>query len=361
MKKKSMNIPIFIPHLGCPNDCVFCNQRHISGVEKEQQNEQQLRHQIECYLETGKERKDIEIAFFGGSFTGIDVEIQKFYLEIGKEYVEKYQLKGIRMSTRPDYISKEILSFLSDYPVSAIELGVQSMDEQVLKHSKRNHTVEDVYQAVNYIRQYPIELGLQVMVGLPKDTYETFLETIQKMIALQPETLRIYPTLVIQNTELDVLYKQGKYEPLTVEEAVVHVGNVLPLIYQAGIQVIRIGLQANEGLNTGAYIAGPYHPAFGELVSDYCLYQEIVQKMNVYQREIRQYNGDVNLVISGNKKMYQRLMGHRRKNYENICRFFQEHFEKNVMFKIDLSLKNNEVVVSYGQESKLCGMILNKV
>jgi histone acetyltransferase (RNA polymerase elongator complex component) len=336
-----MNIPIFIPHLGCPNDCVFCNQRHISGEQAEQREEQMLRNKIEAYLDTGIQKSDIEIAFFGGSFTGIDVEIQTFYLDIATEYVKKYHLKGIRMSTRPDYISIDILEFLSQYPISAIELGVQSLDQDVLDLSKRNHRVQDVYNAVDLIRKYKIEVGLQVMLGLPGDTAETFEKTMEKVIQIQPKTLRIYPTLVIQHTELEALYKRGDYVPISLEEAVLQVANVLPKIIQAKIKVIRIGLQANEELNTNAFVAGPYHPAFGELVMDQCIFKEVMTFLETHKEVIRTF--DSRIILCGNQASIQRLIGHKKKNKEKLVDFLKEKMDKRLEYRVNPDIQTGEI------------------
>ena len=343
-KNRTMNIPIFIPHLGCPNDCVFCNQRHISGEQSEQCDEHMLRNKIEAYLDTGIQKSDIEIAFFGGSFTGIDSETQAFYLDIATEYVKKHQLKGIRMSTRPDYISTDILEFLIQYPISAIELGVQSLEQQVLDRSKRNHKVEDVYKAVSLIRDYGIELGLQVMLGLPGDHWDTFTETIKKVIEIQPKTLRIYPTLVIQHTELADLYQRGDYEPVSLEEAVRQVANILPQTIEAKIKVIRIGLQANEELNTEALIAGPYHPAFGELVIDQCVYNEWIKVINNQKDIICKLKRQI--FLCGNAATIQRLIGHKKKNQEKIALFFAKKLNKEMKYKVNHGLKNGEIHIS---------------
>lgn len=327
---KTMNIPIFIPHNGCPNDCVFCNQRSISGV-KESEELEEVRRFIEESIESSNGRHDIEIAFFGGSFTGLERSMQKAYLDLGKEYVDKYKLKGIRMSTRPDYISEDIIEFLSAYPVTAIELGVQSLNIEVLKATKRNHSVEDVAIAVRLIKDAGIELGLQMMVGLPKDCLTYVRETMEQVIAYEPKTIRIYPTLVIKNTELELMYNKGGYQPLSLSEAIDQVALILPEFIANDITILRVGLQANEGLNSGDYIAGPYHPAFKELVMDKIIYKQVIKEMNklnihlhsqgelvdinnnkLEQPSDNSYKKDV--IISANSKMYNRLIGHKKNN-----------------------------------------------
>lgn len=308
--KKKMIIPIFVSHQGCPNDCVFCNQKRITGV-KDVFDESQIRHHIESYLEGSNGDKRVEIAFFGGSFTGIHPLIQKKYLDLASEYITKYQLEGIRLSTRPDYISEEILRLLSQYPVKAIELGVQSLDQEVLETSKRNHTVEDVYRAVEYIKKTPIELGLQMMIGLPKDTLHKSIKTAQKIIAMKPHTTRIYPTVIMKDTELETMYYKGIYQPLSLDEGIAWTSQILPLFYEAGITVLRVGLQASEEVDLGkGIVAGPYHPAFRQLVEE--------KMLNEFVLKIYEENGKKPLIIYANQKMYQSLIGHKRKYLNHI-------------------------------------------
>lgn len=308
--KKKMIIPIFVSHQGCPNDCVFCNQKRITGV-KEVFDEKQIRYHIESYLEGFKRDKVVEIAFFGGSFTGISPVLQKKYLELAAKYIKKYQLDGIRLSTRPDYINEEILKLLSQYPVKAIELGVQSLDEEVLKASRRNHTVEDVYKAVRYIKKTPIELGLQMMIGLPKDTLEKSIQTAKKIIAMSPHTTRIYPTVIMRDTALEKMYYKGIYQPLSLDEGIIWTSKILPLFYEADITVLRVGLQASEEVDLGkGVVAGPYHPAFRQLVEEKMLHEFILK--------IYEDNEKKPLSIYANQKMYQSLIGHKRKYLNSI-------------------------------------------
>jgi len=304
-KKKTMNIPIFIPHFGCPNDCVFCNQRKISGKNQLDQLDE-IRTFIIDSIETIGCRKDVEIAFFGGSFTGLDRNVQKAYLELAREMVLKYELKGIRMSTRPDYIDEGVMNFLSAYPVTSIELGVQSMDEEVLKASKRNHRVEDVWHAVHVIKKYPISLGLQMMLGLPGDTPDKSMETAKKLVSMEPDTVRIYPTLVIKETELEALYYRKLYRPMELKEAIELCGDILECFNNHQIQVIRVGLQANDGLNSDHLIAGPYHPAFKELVMDDLVYRRVMETIKK--------NRLSKTTIYSNHRMYPRCIGHKQLN-----------------------------------------------
>ena len=216
--KKQYIIPIFVPHLGCPNECIFCNQRKISGQLKNV-TEQEVRDTIETYLDMFKEKKTYkEVAFFGGSFTGIDIALQDTLLGVAYEYVKKKQIDGIRISTRPDYINRETLKRLKKFKVKTIELGVQSTNDYILKRSKRGHTYQDVKRASRLIRFYGFTLGHQMMVGLPESTRLDELNTAKDLAKLKPKIVRIYPVLVIKDTELEVEYKRGEYVPLELKE-----------------------------------------------------------------------------------------------------------------------------------------------
>ena len=262
MKKRI--IPIFVPHRGCPHDCIFCNQKKITGVSTDITKED-VRNIIEEYLQTIDKDASIEIAFFGGSFTAIDIDIQKDLLSVAREYVEKNIIDDIRLSTRPDCINDEILTMLKEYRVSIIELGVQSLDDRVLIDSVRGHSDEDVFKSANLIKSYGIKLGLQMMTGLPSDTEEKCIYTAKKFIELKPDCVRVYPTLVVRDTGLEKLLNESKYSPFTLEQSIDIVKKVLVLFYINNINVIRVGLQATEDIAIGKEVlAGPYHPAYRE-------------------------------------------------------------------------------------------------
>jgi histone acetyltransferase (RNA polymerase elongator complex component) len=228
MKKRI--IPIFVPHRGCPHDCIFCNQKKITGVSTDITKED-VRNIIEEYLQTIDKDASIEIAFFGGSFTAIDIDIQKDLLSVAREYVEKNIIDDIRLSTRPDCINDEILTMLKEYRVSIIELGVQSLDHRVLIDSVRGHSDEDVFKSANLIKSYGIKLGLQMMTGLPSDTEEKCIYTAKKFIELKPDCVRVYPTLVVRDTGLEKLLNESKYSPFTLEQSIDIVKKVLVLFY----------------------------------------------------------------------------------------------------------------------------------
>ncbi len=260
------NIPIFVPHEGCPFDCIFCNQRKITGRDTTANREDVFRV-IEEHLKTlPSGEKHVEAAFFGGSFTGISAEKQEELLSVAKEFLDRGEIHGIRLSTRPDYISAEILDRLKKYGVTTIELGVQSMDEEVLLASKRGHTKEDVKRAAKLVKKYGFSLGLQMMTGLPGDTEEKSIKTAKEIIKLKPDIVRIYPTLVLKETKLCECYEKGEYSPQTLEEAVSVCKKLIPMFERKGIRVIRVSLATTEEIRDGgSVIAGPYHPAFREL------------------------------------------------------------------------------------------------
>lgn len=257
---------MFIPHLGCPNDCVFCDQRTISGVSGFSLDS--VRGNIENALATLKgSGRTAEIAFFGGSFTGIDRGLMVSLLDLAEEYVKTGDVSGIRMSTRPDYISDEIIDVIGKYTLSEVELGVQSMSDEVLTASRRGHTAEDTEKAFALLNSADIPFVGQMMVGLPGSTENDEVYTARRICELGAEGCRIYPTVVFKNTRLAVMAERGDYIPLTVEEAVKRSADVLEVFVHHGVKCLRIGLQDSENLHdTQKCYAGPVHPALGELV-----------------------------------------------------------------------------------------------
>lgn len=315
--KKEYIIPIFVPHLGCPNDCTFCNQKKISGQTKNVKAED-VKNTIEYYLNNFKDdNKYIEVAFFGGSFTGIDVDKQKELLSVAYEYIKNKKIDSIRISTRPDYINKEILKMLKSYGVKTIELGVQSTNDYILNKSKRGHTFEDVKKASKLIRKNGFILGHQMMVGLPESTRQDEINTAKDLINLKPKIVRIYPVLVIKGTQLEKDYESGEYTPLTVEQAVETAKDLLVLFNKKKINVIRIGLQnTNEITDPNSkksqVVAGPYHPAFRQLVESRLWYDNITN-------EIKKVNSNVtHIQIDVNPSDINNAVGHKRINIEKI-------------------------------------------
>ena len=268
MAKKKVIIPIFIPHKGCPFDCIFCNQKSISGETKDVTTDD-IRNTIDTFLQTIDRKLVPEVAFYGGSFTGIDINEQTKFLECVYQYIKDGRVSSIRLSTRPDYISHDILMNLKKYGVSTIELGVQSLNPVVLKLSHRGHTVSDVENAVKLIKEYGFSLGIQTMVGLLGDTRESAINTAKQVVKIKPDCVRIYPTMVIKNTYLGTLLKQGKYVPLTLEEAISICVDLCEIYYKNGINVIRIGLQPTDNITDGKdVLGGPFHPSMRQLVEE---------------------------------------------------------------------------------------------
>ncbi len=261
-------IPVFIPHRGCPNDCVFCNQKAITARSADVTPED-VKKLIERYMPTlrGRGLKTIEVAFFGGSFTGIPMEEQSAFLAVAKEYKDAGLIDKIHMSTRPDYIDKSILDNLASFDADTIELGVQSFSPEVLAASNRGHTVEAVYRACDLIKEYGFELGIQLMIGLPEDTKERCLFSAAETVRIAPSIARLYPTIVLNDTELYNMYRAGSYTPLTTDEAVDITKDMYRMLDDAGINIIRVGLKSTDLITEGGEIQGhTFHPAFRQLV-----------------------------------------------------------------------------------------------
>lgn len=332
--KKQYIIPVFIPHLGCPNDCSFCNQKSISGKTKMPTKDEVISI-IESNLKSFKEENAyIEIAFFGGSFTGIDVDKQKEYLEIANEYVKNKKVDGIRLSTRPDYINKEILKMLKKYNVKTIELGVQSTNDYILKRCYRGHTFADVKKASKLIRWYGFNLGHQMMVGLPESTKLDEIRSAKDLIKLKPKMVRIYPVLVIKGTKLEKELEIGEYKPLTVLQAVERCKELMYLFNKKNIQVIRVGLQNTDeitspGSKNSEVVAGPFHPAFGQLVYDSIWFDSIVDKIKKINDKVKEVKLKVNFVDMNN------AIGHKKSNITRI----KETYDVNVTVEVDNSIK----------------------
>lgn len=335
--KKEYIIPIFVPHLGCPNACVFCNQTKITGKQK-QVTAQEVKDTIDEYLKSFKDPENkVEVAFFGGSFTGIEEEKQNELLEAAYEYVKNGQVDSIRISTRPDYIDRAILKRLKKYKVKTIELGVQSTNNYVLARAKRGHTFEDVKKASKLIRHHGFVLGHQMMVGLPESTALDEINTAKDLIKLKPKIVRIYPVLVIKKTELEEEYQKGEYEPLSVTQAVERCKEIANLFNKDKIHIIRIGLQNTEEITDpknekSEVVAGPYHPAFRQLVEGNLWYDAIVS-------EIKKYNMKVKVVeIKANPEDINNIIGHKKENMKRL----KELYDVDVNLRLDDSVKNGK-------------------
>ena len=267
-------IPVFIPHAGCPHQCIFCNQKTISG-EKEN-GLAAARQQIEKYRKWTKNNPANEIAFYGGSFTALPIEFQEELLKLGNYYRKMGLVGNLRLSTRPDYIDDKEISLLKYYNVATVELGVQSFDDKVLALAERGHKAACVFTAGKALKTAGITLGLQLMVGLPSQNQDSLRKTLRAAVELKPTLARIYPLLVIKETPLATLFLQNKYKPLSLETAVEQTYFLYKGLMEAGIKVIRMGLQPDAELcKAGNILAGPFHPAFGELVKSYAYYLQV--------------------------------------------------------------------------------------
>ena len=271
------NISIFVPHKGCPNDCSFCNQRAISG-QTVSATAIDVEKAVLTALEYNIDPKNTEIAFFGGSFTAIEREYMCSLLTAAKHFLDTHSFAGIRVSTRPDAIDKDVLETLKNYGVTAIELGAQSMDDDVLLANRRGHTSDDVRRASALIKEYGFQLGLQMMTGLYKSDFQKDMQTAREIIKLQPNTVRIYPTVVLKNTHLGSLYDKGEYVAPTADESVPLCAELLQMFENEGIRVIKLGLHSSETVESDM-LGGGYHPAFRELCEGYIYLQKILEKL----------------------------------------------------------------------------------
>ena len=277
---KQTNLSIFIPHKGCPNTCSFCNQRFISGSGRAPSPDEVraiLAGQVNILAQSGLKA---EIAFFGGSFTAVDKEYRRALLYAASEYVKEFpeQYAGIRCSTRPDCIDENILNELMLYGVTAVELGAQSMNDEVLGANLRGHTAEDVRRASRLIKSYGIELGLQMMTGLYKDKPSFCIETAREFAELKADTVRIYPTVILKGTMLDELRKQGFYDSFSFEDTVDLCAELLLFFEEKNIPVIRLGLHASEGVEE-QMTGGVYHQALGEIVKSRIMLMRMREQM----------------------------------------------------------------------------------
>ncbi len=266
MTPKRRIIPIFVPHLGCPHACVFCNQKRISGALSPAEPEDVIR-QITEGLEKTEKGTEVEAAFYGGSFTAIPPGEQEALLGAALPFLRSGELSSIRLSTRPDCIDEETLARLKYFGVETVELGVQSMKKEVLEASERGHTPQDAEKAARLIKDAGFKLILQMMTGLPGDTPEFSVYTAEKLAEMKPDGVRIYPTVIIKDTPLYDMWRAGKYKEHTVEEAAELCARLLDIFEAAGIPVIRLGLNPTEELSGGAAAGGAYHPAFGEIAA----------------------------------------------------------------------------------------------
>ncbi len=368
--KKHAIIPIFIPHLGCPNDCVFCNQRKITA-RLTAPDAASVRATIEEWLSTLEpqrltscasndgcdspcanksgcdeevKRKNgleaIEIAFYGGSFTGLSIEEQSVYLSVAKEFLDAGRVDGIHLSTRPDYIDQEILDNLKKYGVKTIEIGVQSFDDEVLAKSQRGHTAADVYAAAEMIKANGFALGIQLMIGLPGDSLGSCIYSAKETAKIGPSLARLYPTIVLDDTKLLEMYQSGEYQALTREEAVTRTKEMYKILRDAGIYIMRVGLKSTdliggENGDGGAINGGTYHPAFRQLVESAIARDEIEPLLDkIPGGKVRVYSSPA---------WFSNLIGNCG---ENKKRWAAKYPALDIKFCVDNSLADGEFRVS---------------
>lgn len=324
---KKGNISVFVPHIGCPRKCSFCNQNTITGSCSAPAPDD-----VKAAVETALLRADYEyeIAFFGGSFTAIDRSYMLSLLEAAKLYVESGKIKGIRCSTRPDAIDDEILSVLKAYGVTAIELGAQSMNDSVLSANLRGHTADDVRNAARLIKEYGFELGLQMMTDLYLSAPETDLESAKEIIKLNPDTVRIYPTVTLRNTYLEKLMLEGKYTPSTIESTVSLCAQLVPMFNDKGIRIIRLGLHASDDVKKNM-LGGGYHESLGEMVWSRILLNQILENPP----------GEYTAYI--NEKTVSKLKGNKKSNITAL-----ENAGYNIKIIYNNSLSANELRLKNG-------------
>lgn len=320
---KKYNVSIFVPHLGCPNNCSFCNQKSISG-KSVPPDEKDVIAACEIAKKTAPSNNG-EIAFFGGSFTAIERGYMLKLLKSAYPYVRDGFFKGIRISTRPDCIDGEVCRVLKKYGVTSVELGCQSMDDEVLRKNLRGHTARDVENAMGILKSFGFETGLQMMTGLYSSSFEKDVETAEKIILLKPDTVRIYPTVVLENTLLEEKYKSGRYRVMSLEDTTELVAKLLLMFDEAGIKVIRTGLHSGGNVEEG-YVAGAYHPAFKELCESRIYFERIVKQLeNIPAGEV---------VISVPTGAVSQAVGQKKQNKKIIEeKGYVVHFEEDAALK----------------------------
>ena len=322
--KKHAIIPIFIPHKGCPHACVFCNQNAITSRTADV-TPGDVRRTADEWLSTlsKMDLEEVELSFFGGSFTGIPLDEQSAFLAVAKEYKDAGKIDKIHLSTRPDYINKEILDNLKHYGADVIELGVQSMDDDVLRLSERGHTQEDVYRACKLIKSYGcFTLGIQLMIGLPGDTYDKCMESVRKTIEIGPEIARLYPTVIITQTKLYDMFRNGTYKPFSQDEMLRTVTDMYKALTGAGLNVIRVGLKASALINDSeeSRVAGDsYHPAFRQLVEGRIAREEVEELLS---KEGLNGASSCSIRISAGPDKFSAVIGHKAENKK----YFEEKY-----------------------------------
>lgn len=308
---RNANVSIFVPHEGCKNQCSFCNQRRISGTLEVPTPQDVQRIASDGIRTLGERVRNAQLAFFGGSFTAIPRGDMVSLLKAAAPFVGPDGFSGIRISTRPDAIDEKTLEILQQYHVEAVELGAQSMDDRVLTLNGRGHTAADVREASRLIREKGFSLGLQMMTGLPGDSDEGAWETVRQLAVLRPDTMRIYPTLVLEGTPLADWWREGIYQPPGLEETVRLCAELKAFLEDKGIRVIRMGLHAEESMQA-SLLAGPWHPAFGELCDGEIYFQKACAMLKGQEAG--------NYVLLTHPSCVSRIAGQHRRNLVRLSR-----------------------------------------
>lgn len=349
-QKKHAIIPIFIPHYGCGYDCVFCNQNKITGV-KSIPSYEEVEAKIDKWLSTLRPlseasfnyAKTVELAFYGGSFTGIPMEVQSSYLDIAKRYKELGRIDKIHLSTRPDYIDENILENLKRHSVDTIELGAQSFDDEVLMASKRGHDSKCTEKSAKLIKDYGFELGLQLMVGLPKDTLKSSVHSAHEVVRLSPSLARIYPTVIFEDTELLNMYRNGEYKPLKRDEAVKRAKAIYLILEKAGITIMRVGLKSGDIIDNSVIDSPAYHPAFRQLVESEIARDRIENLINANQDILSDKSktnaSKIKVDIYSSPKWFSNMLGNKGENKE----YFKNKFSNlDLKYQIDRSIGDGD-------------------
>ncbi|MBR6429896.1 MAG: radical SAM protein [Oscillospiraceae bacterium] len=314
MRPKRVIVPVFVPHLGCPHACVFCNQRRISG-SMQPATAATVRRAVEDYKRSPAAGQPAELAFYGGSFTTVDPALQEQLLAAAQPFLAACPGNSLRLSTRPDCVDEAALRRLKHFGVKTVELGCQSMCDEVLRLSERGHTAADTVRAAEKLKAAGFSLILQMMTGLPGDSRERSLQTAKELIRLAPDGVRIYPTVILRDTRLYELWRAGQYAEHTVDQAVALCAELVPLFAEAGIPVIRLGLNPTAELSGGAAAGGAYHPAFGELV-----YSRIYYERACALLEGKRLPEEITLwVYKGRTSL---MVGQKRRNLTALARAF---------------------------------------
>jgi histone acetyltransferase (RNA polymerase elongator complex component) len=326
-------IPFFIPHQGCPHLCVFCNQRLIAKQAAEtpkfSSEAARLSDIIHTYLQFKKNRSHVELAFFGGNFLGLETKRIRSLLETAQPWIQQGQIHSIRCSTRPDTITPRILDFTRPFGLKTVEIGVQSMNDQVLTLAQRGHTSKDTRNAFALLKAHGFKTGAQIMIGLPGDDDVGVVNTAKKIAELKPNLARIYPLLVLHGSRLAQWYRSGRYNPLSLDQAVKQTKKVVTIFKNANISVTRIGLQATEMMeDSEQMLAGPWHPAFGHLVLSALMFDQACEKINtaLLEQETLFSQNKKTVVLQIHPRSLSRLQGNRKNNIERLAQAYPDVF-----------------------------------